>query len=242
MKILGIETATAVCGAAVVVDGVPRVERSIEAPHVHSEKLMTLIDECLQISGIDLRDCDGIAVSIGPGSFTGLRIGLSVAKGLAYAAGKPVISVPTLEALAWRAIHQHLTHEGDLILPMIDARRDEVYTATYRHSDAKLEEVTSARAIALKEITNSIGLANRVIVLGDGVEKFQHFLMKTESVTRSKIIAPPREARTCSALSVALRGEAKLVRGQRDDLSGLEPLYVKDFFTLVKTQHQLVTL
>ena len=100
MIVLGIETATAVCAVALVDDDVVRAERRYEIPQAHSEKLMECVDDCLKSAGLALSSIDGIAISIGPGSFTGLRIGLSVAKGLAFATDKPVVGVPTLEALA----------------------------------------------------------------------------------------------------------------------------------------------
>ncbi|MBI1806696.1 MAG: tRNA (adenosine(37)-N6)-threonylcarbamoyltransferase complex dimerization subunit type 1 TsaB [Ignavibacteria bacterium] len=241
MIVLGIETATAVCGTALIEDRHVRAERSVEAPHVHSEKLMTLIDECLQSSGMELRDCDGIAISIGPGSFTGLRIGLSVAKGLAYAVSKPIVSALTLEALAWRAMYQYLAVKGDLIMPMIDARRDEVYTAVYRHGGNILEEVKPSCAMVLKEMVNLVDVNDRVIVLGDGVEKFQEHLAKNKPNASFRVVIPPRDARLCSPVTVASLGREKLERGTADDVASLEPLYVKDFYTLVKTQHQTVT-
>src|SRR5258706_14324961 len=100
MKILGIESATVVCAAAIIENGCVRSERTLIAPRIHSEKIISLIDESLDDANITPTELEGVAVSIGPGSFTGLRIGLSVAKGLAYALDKPIVAVPTLEALA----------------------------------------------------------------------------------------------------------------------------------------------
>ncbi len=132
MIVLGIETATAVCAVALVDDDVVRAERRYEIPQAHSEKLMECVDDCLKSAGLILSSIDGIAISIGPGSFTGLRIGLSVAKGLAFAAGKPLVGVPTLEALALQPVRKDIGEADDVIVPMIDARRDEVYTAIFR--------------------------------------------------------------------------------------------------------------
>ena len=114
MKILGIETATSVCAAAIVDDGDVLTEQWIEAQHSHSEKLITLIDKCLQTVNCELKSLAGIAVSIGPGSFTGLRIGLSVAKGLSYASGVPLVSIPTLKALAWNAVTFNLVKQNEI--------------------------------------------------------------------------------------------------------------------------------
>lgn len=99
MNLLGIETSTAACGVAVVSDGGMNVERSIVEAHIHSEKLLTLVRTVLGEAKIGLNEIDAVAVSIGPGSFTGLRIGLSSAKGLCYALEKPLLTVPTFDAI-----------------------------------------------------------------------------------------------------------------------------------------------
>jgi len=243
MRILGIETATRVCAAAITEGGRVSAERIIIEKQVHSEKLIPLIRECLVQSKIGLPGLDGIAVSIGPGSFTGLRIGLSVVKGLAYAAGKPILGVPTLEALAFKSIIDKTASEGDILLPMIDARRDEVYFAAYTVKDgALLESTGGARAGSLLEVCAFLRRwgGARVLLLGDGAEKFRHFLEK-EGCGKSIRYVFDEGGALCSAAPVAILGEAKLLRAETEDAASLEPLYVKDFYTLVKTQHIQVT-
>src|SRR5258707_364538 len=152
MKILAIETSTAVCGAAVVQEGRVLAERRFEARQIHAQKIISLIDEVLRSTQSGVNDLEGFAVSIGPGSFTGLRIGASTAKGLAYAAGKPVAAVSTLEALALNAARFAEAVNGTLILPLIDARRDEVYSALYSYQDDFLSELTSPGDVTVSDL------------------------------------------------------------------------------------------
>ena len=243
MRVLGIETATAICAAAVVEHGRTLAEQSIEAPHIHSERLMSLIDQSLHSAGVDVSAIDGLAISIGPGSFTGLRIGLSVAKGLAYAVGKPIVAVPTLEALSYCAVKHGAGEDDQFILPMIDARRDEVYAGLYRWRRGKLEEVIPPRSLILKDYEELLPVSNkRVVITGNGTEKFQQYVLKNNVQETLRFVFPRKDSGRCSAVTVALLGEEKLTLGEVSDVSTLEPLYVKDFHTLVKTQHPAVTL
>jgi tRNA threonylcarbamoyladenosine biosynthesis protein TsaB len=237
MKVLGIETATAVCAAALLSDGRIAAEEAIASPQAHSEKLLILVDRCLRHSGVSLRSLDLIAVSIGPGSFTGLRIGLSSAKGLAAAADLPLVAVPTLHALAWKGCMSRLLPAGGgFVFPMIDARRDEVYCALYRTAGGTPEELLSARAATVKECAAIVPREGIVLFLGDGAEKFIR-----SAAPEERFLVPPEEFRRASASSVAFLGEQMFSRGMRADLASLEPLYVKDFYTLVTTQHREVT-
>lgn len=236
MTILAIETATAVCAAAVVRDGRAIGQAKVESPHVHSEKLISLLDNALGAAGLEPSQVDGIAVSIGPGSFTGLRIGLSVAKGLAYACGKPVIPVLTLEALAMRAVHESLAAPGSLILPMIDSRRSEVYVAAFRRAAGALEDVIPSRAASINELVSLVPGHEPAVVMGDGADKFGEFLEQRNPSIRSRFLIPSRECRLCDAVAVGLLGEREFAAGRTADIASLEPLYVKDFHTLVRTR------
>src|SRR5512141_577989 len=149
MTLLGIETATTVCAAAVVRDGAVLAEELVDERNVHAERLMGMIDVAFRRSGVGLPAMDGIAVSIGPGSFTGLRIGLSVAKGLAYASGKPIVPVPTLRGLAQKAIDTVGADGFQGVLPLLDARRGDVYCALYRMGDGDLHEEWEQQIMAL---------------------------------------------------------------------------------------------
>ena len=237
MKVLGIETATSVCGTAIIENGINYSERSFKAPYIHSEKLVSLVESVLADSKLTTQDLDGIAVSIGPGSFTGLRIGLSVGKGLAYAINKPLICVCTLESLAWNIIQEGIAQEDDYIIPMIDARRTEVYMALYRYRGDGFEEIVMPCAIVLQKLGDLIPDKGSVIITGDGADKFQAFLQKDPPVYFPRITIPIIEKRLCRSFTVGLLGERKFLQGERSDIASVEPMYVKEFYTLMKTQH-----
>ncbi|MGA2623074.1 MAG: tRNA (adenosine(37)-N6)-threonylcarbamoyltransferase complex dimerization subunit type 1 TsaB [Bacteroidota bacterium] len=240
MTVLAIETATAVCAVAVVADGKTRSEFELDAPRVHSEKLVALIDRALAAASVKSGAIDGIAVSIGPGSFTGLRIGLSVAKGLAYAWTKPLAAVPTLEALAWEAARSGVVHRQGLILPMIDARRDEVYVAGYRYDDGRLEENIAPQSMTMEELMPIIRDNEYIVMTGDGAGKLKEFAQGKYPEYASRISLPVGERFQCRASAVGLIGERQLLNGNATNLETLEPMYVKDFHTLLKTQHSTV--
>ena len=162
MNILALESAALSAGAAVWEDTLLKSEQFVNSGLTHSQTLLPLVDAALSAAGKTVADMDAIAVSAGPGSFTGVRIGMGVAKGLALGAGKPIICVPTLLALAYNVSH----FPGDIV-PIMDARRGEVYTATYRWEGGKMEEVHPMRAIPLKRLLEEVDGA---IFVGDGVK------------------------------------------------------------------------
>jgi tRNA threonylcarbamoyladenosine biosynthesis protein TsaB len=229
MIVLGIETATAVCGVALVDNGNVKAELHIEAPQAHSEKLLTMVDEVLCASKHELKDMDAVACSIGPGSFTGLRIGLSVAKGLAFASAKPLVAVSTLEALAYNAVAVGDISVSTLIVPMIDARRDEVYYAAYTWNGKEISEFFSPDALKISELFPKLHAEQNVVLTGDGAEKFYTSVHQATELSVFKVV--PQHLGKCSAVSVARLGEIKYQQGQRDDLVSLEPQYVKEFYT-----------
>lgn len=228
MTVLGIETATAVCGAALVRDGVIAAEQSLEEKNVHAERLLGLIDRVLvdgdprQGKADPLRSLEGIAVSVGPGSFTGLRIGLSVAKGLAFARELPLVGVPTLVALARHAAATDPPATGEWILAALDARRDEVYYQIFDCSGSPLRDAGDCDVGALR---SEIG-DHPLVVTGDGAMKVING--GSGGGHRMRLASPP--ALLCSAAGVARLGEEMLREGHRDDPVTLEPLYIKEFF------------
>ena len=181
----------------------------------HSEKLHAFIMDVVLGAKIEMQDLDAIAVSKGPGSYTGLRIGVSTAKGLCYALDKPLISVPTLKALAMKVKR---TTPG-LIVPMLDARRMEVYTATF---DQSYQEIENTHALVLEPSSfQSILEVQKVVFLGDGAEKFKIICDSPNAEFVSE--AYP------SAIEMAVLSEEKYARGDFEDLAYFEPFYLKDF-------------
>ncbi len=228
--ILAIETATAVCGAALL-DGESLVAgEQIEEPQAHAEQLAPMIARLLSQHNAEV---DAIAVSIGPGSFTGLRIGLSAAKGFAYAWEKPLIAVPTLEALAQRGLDEAVSAQGDFLLPMIAAKRGEVYAALYA-AGTEPEERVEARALSLENVAEAIPGRSRVVLLGDGVDAYLPFSARDEESKGIEYIVPPREQRLCSAAAVGRAGWRRFDRSEFADLAAVEPLYLREFHTTMK--------
>ncbi len=227
MIVLAIETATAVCGAALIDRGKVLSEQALEAPQIHSEKILGLIDGVLKSSNMLMENVKGVCVSIGPGSFTGLRIGLSVAKGLCFADDKPLIGISTLESLAWNALRRGFGAADQLVLSAIDARRDEVYVAGYRARG--LEEVIAPCAVRLPELIDLLDGEQKIILVGDGAEKIHKFLMNDRNSNR--FVLPSRGQRLCSASAIGILGEGRLEKGERSAVATLEPAYVKEFYT-----------
>lgn len=222
MNVLGIETATAVCGAALVRDGVPAGESFFDEGRVHAEKLMGQIIAVLGTGGV--ADLGGIAVSIGPGSFTGLRIGVSVAKGIAFALGIPLVGVPTLEALAFRAAAIDNLKPGTRLLAALDARRDEVYCQLFDVTERGPVPLWESRDMKLGALSEELGGA-AVCVTGDASARVCAWPGMSPAM---ESVSP--EALRCGAASVAVLGTSLLLAGKADDPSALEPRYIKEFF------------
>ena len=164
MKILGIESSSLVASVAVVTDEVVTAEYTVNFKKTHSQTLLPMIDEVCRMIELDLSEIDAIAVSGGPGSFTGLRIGSATAKGLGLALKKPLIHVPTLDAMAY-----NLYGTSALICPMMDARRNQVYTGVYRF-EQEFETVMEPCMMDTRELARELNkYGERVILLGDGV-------------------------------------------------------------------------
>ncbi len=164
MKILGIESASLTASAAIWEDDILTAEYTVNHKKTHSQTLLPMIDEIVKMTETDLETLTAIAISGGPGSFTGLRIGSATAKGLGLALKKPLIHVPTLDAMAYQQFGT-----DRLICPMLDARRSQVYTGLYEfHSEFRV--VKPQTAIAVSGLLEEIGRIGRpVVFLGDGV-------------------------------------------------------------------------
>jgi tRNA threonylcarbamoyladenosine biosynthesis protein TsaB len=227
--ILGIETATAVCGVALVHAGEIIAEDEVEERYVHAEQLLPRIDGVLQRAQKTVGDLDAVAVSIGPGSFTGLRIGLSVAKGLTAVCERPIVAVQTLTALAEHAMRHSGQTPGGTLLAAIDARRDEVYAQLFEVQLNGLVPLRQPRDMSVQAIVNDLG-DRSVLVTGDGRQKvFDAAVTAGPDVAARFRLVDPMVAR-CNAGAVARLGERMLALGDVSDGSTLEPMYVKEFF------------
>jgi len=235
MIVLGIETATRVCAVALVRDGHVVSEESIEEENVHAEKVLTLMDHALAAAGCSAKEVDAIAVSIGPGSFTGLRIGLSTAKGLASGLGKTLVAVPTLRALAHRVAGAGEVEDPVSVLSVIDARRDEVYCQCFRAEAGALTPLWEESDLSMSDLVGRLDGLD-VVATGDGCRKLSAFLNGRQVSARIRF-ADERIAK-CSAASVALLGAELVHEGCRSDPRTLEPLYIKDFYFKTKRTGQ----
>ncbi len=231
MMLLGIETATTVCAAAVTREGVLLAEELVDERNVHAERLLGMIDRAFRRSGTTLEEMAGLAVSIGPGSFTGLRIGLSVAKGLSYASGRPIVPVPTLQGLARKAADSDgSTGEPRLILPLLDARRGDMYCALYRRTDGNLTGVWDQQIMSLSEIAGAVR-GEPVLVTGDGRHAFETEIRDRFPESQGRFRIATEDVARCSAAAVARVGEQMFAEGKSADPGLLEPQYLRDFHT-----------
>ncbi|MFA8300975.1 MAG: tRNA (adenosine(37)-N6)-threonylcarbamoyltransferase complex dimerization subunit type 1 TsaB [Hyphomicrobiales bacterium] len=217
-KILCIETATQICSVAIGVDGKVVSLRENTRKNSHSEMITLYIQEVLDEAGINVQDLDAIAVSKGPGSYTGLRIGVSTVKGLAYSLEKPVIAISTLQSMAQSMASEY--DENTLLCPMIDARRMEVYCAMY---DSGNNQVSNIEAKIIDEDSFvDILEKQKVVFFGDGAEK-------CKEVFESKSNAIFTEKGLPSAVPMVDIAERLYAKEQFEDVAYFEPYYLKDF-------------
>ncbi len=218
--VLNIETATTNCSVSLSKDGGTLVlKEDNSSGYSHAETLHIFIDEVFKISKKEPSEIDAVAVSKGPGSYTGLRIGVSSAKGLCFALNKPLIAVDTLESLA------HQVHIGEgFIVPMLDARRMEVYSAIY---NSKLELHRAVKAEILTEDSYSELLeTDKVYFIGNGVEKTKGLIQHPNAIFI--------EGKLPSANEMAMLAELKYKKSDTEDVAYFEPYYLKDFIALKK--------
>lgn len=172
MKLIALDSSGLVASVAVLEDDTLMAEYTVCYKKTHSQTLLPMLDEITKTIELDLQTVDAIAVSAGPGSFTGLRIGSATAKGLGLALEKPLVAVPTLEAMAY-----NLFGARGLICPIMDARRQQVYTGVYRFEQDKLETVKEQQAMDIHELLGELSrYGERVTFLGDGVPVFRKII------------------------------------------------------------------
>ena len=219
MKILAIETSAKSVSAAVVENGVPLASAYQNMGLTHSRTLMPLVDGMLSAAGLRVQDMDLLAAANGPGSFTGLRIGVSALKGLAWALEKPCCGVSTLAAMA-----RNLAHMEGLIICAMDARRNQVYNALFLAHDGVLTRQCPDRAIGLAELAEEI--KNRPepkFVVGDGAGLCYNHLLEQDVPCR---MAPPQLVMQ-NAVGVALAAEEMAAAGQVTTARDLVPVYLR---------------
>ncbi len=225
--ILNIETATEICSVCLAIDGkIVGIRESSEAKS-HASQLSVFILELFQESKISAQDLDAVAISQGPGSYTGLRIGVSTAKGICYGSGKPLIAISSLLSLAKLAsdtiVNKNESTGGSLLCPMIDARRMEVYAAIY-DSDWKQIMDTKAVIVEPNSFTEYLN-KNRVYFFGSGSDKTKDLIQHFNAQYLDKI-----EASSTGMVELA---EMKYRDSNFENTAYFEPFYLKDFIATI---------
>lgn len=214
--ILNIETATTNCSVSVSSEGELLALKEHDTPNYsHSEQLHVFIQDVLKEAKLSLSDLDAIAVSKGPGSYTGLRIGVSAAKGLCFSLDIPLISIPTLESMA----HQCDAKDFVFVIPLLDARRMEVYSEVYNNNLEKIRE-TKAEIIATDSF-NEYAAQGKVLLLGSGAEKCIDILENRNFEFETSVV--PSAKQMCSL------SHKKFKNSEFEDIAYFEPFYLKDF-------------
>lgn len=214
--ILNLETATTNCSVSVSENArtlLLKENRAVE--YSHSEQLHVFIKEVLQQAELTFSDLDAVAVSMGPGSYTGLRIGVSAAKGLCFSLEIPLLSIPTLQSMAM----QVEVGAGEILIPVLDARRMEVYSAVYDDQYQQIRE-TKAEIIGPNSFEAFAG-AKKVHIIGNGASKCKEVLKHSNFVFDADLIP--------SANEMGAIASKKYQKEQFEDLAYFEPFYLKDF-------------
>jgi tRNA threonylcarbamoyladenosine biosynthesis protein TsaB len=204
MKILSVDSSAIVASVALSDDGRLLAEYTLNNKNTHSETLLPMIESLLSFFSMSADDVDLFAVSTGPGSFTGVRIGTATVKGLAFAKGRPCVGVSTLEAIAY-----NLRFHKGIVCPVMNARRSQVYTAIFRSDGEKLERLTDDLAISISELDTMLAEYNEEIVLaGDGYDICE------KGFAATSVRPVPERLRHQSAFSVAEAAYKKYLDGQ----------------------------
>jgi tRNA threonylcarbamoyladenosine biosynthesis protein TsaB len=220
--ILHIESSTLTCSVAISRNGdMLALQESHDQSYAHSEKLVVYIDEVIKQAELKPSDLDAVCVSKGPGSYTGLRIGVSAAKGLCYGLGIPLLSVGSLESMAHlvKANFENELADVSFLCPMIDARRMEVYMQLF---DAGLNQLQAVSAEIIDEKSFASELEKgRVVFLGDGAAKCKEIIQHTNAIFLDDF--------KTSASGMIPLAESKFANKQFEDVAYFEPYYLKDF-------------
>jgi len=219
MRILGIESSSLVASVAIVTDDILTAEYTVNLKKTHSQTLLPMINEIFKMLEIELDTIDAIAVSAGPGSFTGLRIGSATAKGLGFALNKPLINVPTVDAMAYG-----IFKTKSLICPLMDARRNQVYTGIYENS-SEFKIIEPQCAISIEEIISKLNKLNSdVIFLGDGTPVAREFI---EATLKVPYTYAPAYCNRQRAAAVATLGAEYFKNGKVETAAEHAPNYLR---------------
>jgi tRNA threonylcarbamoyladenosine biosynthesis protein TsaB len=226
--ILNIETATPLCSVALAIDGILIARRETQEEKSHAARLTVYVEEILKEQGLHIKDLHAIAIGKGPGSYTGLRIGVSTAKGLCYGAGIPLIAVGTLRIMATqaKAICRERAiplNENTLLCPMIDARRMEVFSCLYKVSGEEKEPI-SAKIIDDSTYTRYLQ-TSKIYFFGSGMDKCRKVLTHPNACFLDEIYP--------HAAALAALSEEKYREKQFENLAYFEPFYLKEFVATV---------
>ncbi|NLB42203.1 MAG: tRNA (adenosine(37)-N6)-threonylcarbamoyltransferase complex dimerization subunit type 1 TsaB [Clostridiales bacterium] len=220
MKVLAIDSSSVVAGVAILDGDQLLYEVYHHHKRNHSEILMPLVEEALHSSDLMPGDIDLFAVSGGPGSFTGLRIGVSTVKGLAQAVEKPVVAVPTLDAMAWNFVSTNA-----IVCPIMDARRNQVYTSVYRWQRDDCIKLMPYSALPLEELIEHLNSYNEAVTyVGDGISAYRSLL--EEKMGKRAIFAPPYLAYQRASV-IAHLGQKQALAGNVIHYRDLKPFYLR---------------
>lgn len=220
MKLLAIESSGLVASVAVATETTLLAEYTVNFKKTHSQTLLPMLDEAVKMLELDLQEIDAIAVAKGPGSFTGLRIGSATAKGLGLALDKPIVAVPTTQAIA-----TNLYGFDGLICPLMDARRNQVYTGLYRYTREGFYIVADQMAVPVEEIIEKVNeLGCPVAYLGDGVEVYRELLQQK---TKMEVSFAPLHCSKQRAATLAVRAIELMKEGKIETAMEHEPDYLR---------------
>lgn len=220
MRILGIDSSGLVASIALVIEGDLVAEYTINYKKTHSQTLLPMLDEIVKMIGFPLEELDAIAVAGGPGSFTGLRIGAATAKGLGLALKKPIVSIPTVDGLAY-----NLYGTEKLICPIMDAKRNQVYTGLYDYEGENLHVISPQKAVSLDSIIEEINSMKReIIFLGDGVPVYKE---QIASKIKVPYLYAPAHLSKQRAGAIATLGSIYYKEGRIQSAMEHEPEYLR---------------
>lgn len=220
MKILGLDSSGIVASVAVVEEETLLAEYTVDYKKTHSQTLLPMLDIIGKMIELDMQTIDAIAVAAGPGSFTGLRIGSATAKGLGLALEKPIVAVPTTEALAY-----NLFGSRGIVCPLMDARRNQVYTGIYRFRGNEMVTVEGQMAVDIDMVAEKLNaLGEEVIFLGDGVPVFREILKEKIQVP---CIFAPAHVNKQRASAVAALGLVYARQGRLESAAEHKPEYLR---------------